>query len=309
MKNQLEIITLLAGLFIFFSCKNNTQQPADDIQLPKIQVKTVPLVLGNIDEDVVLNGKTVYLKKNSIISPISGYITKMNIKFGDEIQKNDVLFEIQSKESNALQNSKPNDDTLPSHYGTIKVLAPISGVINETITLGAGNFVSEGSLLCTIADNNDLLIQVNVPFQYHQIFAVGKSCKISLPDNRIINGSVFQAIPIIDELSQTQQVLVKLNSKTELPEKMNLTVSFIISTHKSTLLLPKQALLTDETQQKFWVMKIVHDSMAVEIPVTSGLVNDSLVEIFSSGLAGNDLIVSDGGYGLPDSSLVKIIKQ
>ena len=90
---------------------------------------------------------------------------------------------------------------------------------------------------------------------------------------------------------------------------MNLSVTFLNDSKDETLLVPKKALLTDETQTEFWVMKIEHDSLAIQVPVEIGLRNDSLVEIVSTGLAPEDIIILDGGYGLEDSSLVNIIRK
>jgi hypothetical protein len=64
--------------------------------------------------------------------------------------------------------------------------------------------------------------------------------------------------------------------------------------------------MTNETQNEFWVMKVIMDSIAIKIPVIRGIENDSLSEIISPLLRKNDLIISEGAYGLPDSTIVKI---
>ena len=74
------------------------------------------------------------------------------------------------------------------------------------------------------------------------------------------------------------------------------------------MLVSKSSLMTDETQSEFWVMKINAGDTAVKIPVTKGIENDSIAEIISSGLKVNDLIISEGAYGLPDSTIVSIVK-
>jgi hypothetical protein len=47
-------------------------------------------------------------------------------------------------------------------------------------------------------------------------------------------------------------------------------------------------------------------NIAVKIPVTKGLENDSLIEIISPLLKVNDMIICEGSYGLPDSTLIRI---
>jgi hypothetical protein len=53
-------------------------------------------------------------------------------------------------------------------------------------------------------------------------------------------------------------------------------------------------------------MRIENDSIAVTIPVTRGIENDSIVEILSPLLNINDMIIYEGAYGLPDSTVIEI---
>ena len=103
MKNISLLILACILLLALNSCrgKGNTETE----HTPSVSVKTTTIKQGDIENNVSLNGKTIYLKKNSIVSPIAGYILKINIKFGDRVQKNDVLFELQTKENKALQNT------------------------------------------------------------------------------------------------------------------------------------------------------------------------------------------------------------
>ena len=66
--------------------------------------------------------------------------------------------------------------------------------------------------------------------------------------------------------------------------------------------------MTNETQSEFWVMKIIDSNLAVKINVVRGIENDSIVEISSPDLHIDDLLISEGAYGLSDSTIVKIKK-
>jgi hypothetical protein len=123
-----------------------------------------------------------------------------------------------------------------------------------------------------------------------------------------MDGVVYNILPIIDETNQTQAVLVRPDKQKHLPENLNLTIYFIQEVHKLSNLILKTSLMTNETQSEFWVMKIVGDTIAVRVPVTKGIENDSIVEILSPLLDKNDLIISEGAYGLADSTVVKIEK-
>jgi len=225
MKNNCILFFTFLTLSLLISCKD--QNPAQPKQTPIVTVKTVTIKLGDIENYIILNGKTVYLKKNSIVSPISGYIVKINVKFGDKVQKNEVLFEIQTKENKALINT----GSIPRNIGIIKVLASSDGYINELNITETGGYLTEGGMLCSIVDNKNLMLQVNVPFQYNELIKKATKCKIFLADNTQFEGIVSQILPVIKEAEQTQTVLIKPITNKKIPENLNIKVEFINSKH------------------------------------------------------------------------------
>ena len=302
MKRILIIFFTLCMFQMLFSCK--TKNTSVEEQVPVVSVKTTVVKKGDIESRVSLNGKTIYLKKNIIVSPIPGYVIKMNIRYGEVVQKNDVLFEIQTKESKALENT----NALKENIGIIKVLAPAGGMINELVINETGGFVVEGGPMCSIVETGDFVIQMNVPFQYNALVRKNMKCKIILPDNTSLEGYVYKILPVINVATQTQDVLIKPYSNRPLPENLNLLVQFINEKHTESLLVAKGAVMTNEIQSEFWVMKIINNNLAIKIPVIKGIENDSIIEISSPVLNLNDLLISDGAFGLADSTIVKIEK-
>ena len=70
--------------------------------------------------------------------------------------------------------------------------------------------------------------------------------------------------------------------------------------------LPRSALLTDETETNFWVMKLIDSSTAVKVPVKKGIESGDRVEIDSPIFDPDDKILVTGNYGLPDTAKVKV---
>lgn len=302
MKRATSALTVICVLLFLISCKGKTNEEKQ--KMPVITVKTAPLTKGDIENEVSFNGTSVYLKKNAVITPISGYITKVNVKYGDEVRKEQPLFEIQTKERKALQGSNDQD----ADFGRVVVYASSGGFIDDLAVSEPGAFVAEGSQLCSVLNNNDLMIRVNVPFEYHKVVIAGEKCKILLSDNSIISGSVTRILPIVDEASQTQATLIRPETGKPLPGKLNMIIMFTAEKHQNTFLVSKSSLMTDETQSQFWIMRVEGGNRAIKVPVNRGIGNDSIVEISSPLLNINDMIISDGAYGLPDSTVVAIAK-
>ena len=135
-----------------------------------------------------MNGRTVFLNKNQVIAPISGYITAINARFGDKVEAGSTLFEIQTRENIAMQQAGNHDND----YGKVIVEASTSGILNEPLNVGIGTYVVEGGVLCSLVDFQDLLVKVNVPYGYHQWIKPGKKCQLFLPDKSMMEGSVYK---------------------------------------------------------------------------------------------------------------------
>jgi hypothetical protein len=284
------------------SCKNKSAT-ANNTQLPKPDVSIVTPIIGNIQENTQINGQVVFLNKTAITAPISGYIKNVNIKIGDWVKKGKLLFKMQTKESKALQSS--NIET-QNEFGIIPVYASASGYINTLSVSDSGVFITEGTAMATIVKNEDLVIQVNAPFQLNKLLINNKKIEVELPNQERKTAYYYKAMPVVDPVSQTQQIYFKLNKYSLLPENLNVIVKIPNKQKQHTIILPKNVVLTNETQDKFWILKVTNDSLAIKVPVKKGLENNTHVEILIPTLKITDKIVDKGGYGLPDSTKVKI---
>jgi hypothetical protein len=301
----MRIITILLFTLCVFQVLNSCKSKSSSVEekAPAASVKATPLVQRDIESEISFTGSTVFYKKNVVVSPISGYIVKTGLKFGEEVAKDEILFEIQTRESKAL-----GSDNTAREVGIIKVPAVSDGFINELNINEPGVFVAEGGILCSIVDHKDLMVKVNVPFEYNSMMVKGRKCKIRLSDNTTMAGSVFRVLPVVNEGNQTQTVLIKPETNRQLPENLNLIVAFVKEVHHQSFVVAKSSLMANETQSEFWIMKIDGNNLAVKIPVQKGIENDTIAEIISPQLKINELIISDGAYGLPDSLQVRIVK-
>ena len=299
MNNKLLLIVLI---FFLFSCKKENTET--NIETQKVKVKVVGLDYGYIPDYIELTGKTVYLNKSNLVAPISGYVTKVNAQQGDIVRKGQILFEMKTSEAYFMQ----QNDSLPhTDYGTVKIYSPSTGRIMNINVVNNNVFVDKGSVLCILISSNDLKIQVNVPFEYSKWTKLGNKCKIILPDNTGIQGVFTKYLPQVNEISQTVKILANIKTKQFLPENMIVKVLVDKSKKHKMQILPQSCLQTDALMTKFWVMKLINDSTAVEIPIKVGNQNHEKFEILSPTFNSNDKFVSLGSYGLNDTVLVKII--
>lgn len=261
----------------------------------------------HLDNNVTLNATASYLLKSDAKANSTGYITSMNVRLGDRITRGSVLFGLQTKEARALGNTINKLDKSFRFNGTTTVVSPATGyvvMLNHQI----GDYVQDGEILATITDASSFGFIVDVPYEYLKLIKDKSDLFIKLPDGSSLPAKVAKVMPTVDAVSQTVKVLLKVPHSDNIPENLIGTVSFSKSTAYG-LAVPKMAVLSDETQSSFWVMKMLGDTTAVKVPIVKGAETDKYIQIVSGNLSTKDRVVTSGNFGLSDTATVKIKKQ
>jgi hypothetical protein len=300
-------LTLVIILGIVVSC---SQQKTNEEKghIPRTPVEITSVHKGSISNHLTLFGTTLYLKRNVVTSPIPAFITDVHIKLGDKVNKGDILYNLETKERRALGQQALTSDTSLAAFGKIKVRASFSGIISTLDKQQLGDYVLEGMQLCTIAESNNLAIQVNVPYEYSFLARPGKACTLRLPDGHEVMATITTPLTTMNALAQTQSILAKPNTILFLPENLIVKVILTTSEQKNANLLPKASVLSDEMMQEYWVMKLLNDSTAVKVTVKIGEKSKDEIEIVSPVFKETDKILIKGNYGLADTARVVIIR-
>jgi len=293
----------IISLWLFSSC-NDTETDNTTTTNSRAQVKTTTITKGSISDYLILTGKTIYLNKTNIKSPITGYVSKVNIRPGSHVNKDDILFEIMTQEAYMLK----SNDSLVTSFKPIVVSSPVNGIVNRLDIVKRSVFIDKNSALCSIVDVNDLELKAEVPYEYRKLAQPGKKCLVQFPDSSVYQAVFYNILPEMNLQSQTMKVLAQIQSQSLIPENMIVRVLIDKNDKTEKQILPKSCIMTDELMQGFWVMKIINDSIAVKVPVKIGRQNHDEAEITSPVFSENDLIISQGSYGLTDTSYIDIIK-
>jgi hypothetical protein len=300
------IYNLIAFLF-FFCCSCNTKIETGEKETEAI----TPVTITNISheqlaETIELNAMSTFRVKDNVKANLNGYIQEVHSKIGDYVEKGKLLFILKTKEASALSN-KIGDTTL-NFQGLIKIYSPLSGVITS-MEKQNGDYIQDGDELAIIAEQGSLVFILEVPFESKKYVKLGNTCTIKLPGNDEVNAIVNSEMPTVNAESQTQDFILKPISSSVLPENLIAKVEIIKSVKPSAQTLPKEAILTNETQTDWWVMKLINDSMAIKIPIKKGIESSGKVEIIEPDFKASDRIIITGNYGLADTAKVSITKQ
>jgi multidrug efflux pump subunit AcrA (membrane-fusion protein) len=297
-------LILLAVAAIFISCSHEQKETESLESRSPVQV-THPRRI-DLTESIDLNANTIFIKKEIVRATFQGFIQKINKNIGDEVKIGDLMLQIKTKESAADDNLKLNlgDEMF---QGAVNVRARSDGTLTA-LNYHAGDFVSEGEEIAIISNPTSLHIALNVPYEYVSRMNLRSQCEIFLPNGKMLQASIQKVIPSVDPVSQTQTFLLRLNDQVNLPENLNVNARLPLRTIKDALVLPLSTVLSNETQDQFWVMKLITDTTAVRIDISKGIENDSLAQVISPEFNLTDNIISDGAYGLPDTAKVLLTR-
>ena len=291
------------GFLIVFAGCGNTVKDSDEAENTRTPVTITTISKEPMTETIELNAVS-YFRKNIIKSSATGHIEKVDVLSGDMVEKGQQLFSVKTKEASAIEKSNVKDSSFV-FSGLIKIVSPKSGAI-ISIAHQSGDYVQEGDELAQLAEQNSLLFMLEVPFEFRSNMSKDQKCEIRLSDNKIIQGIIVSSLPVMDMQSQIENFIVKPITSEKLPENLIAKISIVKSRKENGIVLPKPAVLSNETQTEFWVMKLVNDSLAVKTPIKIGIENAEKVEILSPIFSGSDRILLTGNYGLPDSARVVI---
>lgn len=300
-------ICYLIVLISFFICSCKTNIVTDE---KETEAKT-PVTVTNVSreqltETIELNAVSTFRVKDNVKANLNGYIQDVHAKLGDYVKKSQLLFTLKTKEASAL--SGGIGDTTFNFSGLIKIYAPLSGIVTS-IEKQNGDYVQDGDELAIIAEQGSLVFILEVPFELKKYVKVGNACTIKLPGSDEVKAAVSSEMPTVDAESQTQNFIIKPLSESPLPENLITKVEIVKSIKPSAQTLPKDAVLTNETQTEWWVMKLINDSMAIKVPIKKGIESSGKVEIIEPDFSSSDRIIITGNYGLADTAKISITKD
>jgi multidrug efflux pump subunit AcrA (membrane-fusion protein) len=299
-------------LFIFFligdvSCMSRKTDSEEQTVAVQVPVTVTGISEEPLEEYIDLIATSTFLLKNYLKANATGYLQSAPIQPGQFIKGGQGLFTIKTKEAEILGNTVNNLDSSFKFSGTNIIRAGTSGFISQ-INHQSGDYVQDGEQLAVINDAGSFVFLMELPYELRSFVKLGARLEVSLPDGEKIQGRVTALMPTVESVSQTQNIVIKVNPNHTIPENLMAKVRIPKIIRNQAISLPRAAVLADETQTNFWVMKMTDSVTAVKIPVKKGIETRERIEILSPVFLTKDKILLSGNYGLPDTARVRIIQ-
>lgn len=303
----INILLACVSIIAICSCKGNA--PADEDTVVQSQTPVTVATVSNsaLADSIDLNATSLFLQKNYVSANAIGYITKVNVQPGHYVQKGQLMFTLKTKEAQSIGNTINVLDTTFKFSGINKIKASRSGYVTQLLHQ-VGDYVQDGQQLAIISDRESFAFVLQLPYELRGVIPGNQNLMLTLPDGEKLNGRIASLMPSVDTLSQTQGIVIKVNNTHPIPENLVAKATIIKTAKSSAPSLPKSAVLSNETQTEFWVMKLINDTIAIKTTIRKGIESGGRIEILSPAFKPSDRVIVTGNYGLADTAKVKIVK-
>jgi multidrug efflux pump subunit AcrA (membrane-fusion protein) len=281
------------------------QAPAGDSVDARTPVAVTTISQDPLNDYIELNAVSAFLQKSYVKANTNGYLQSADVYPGKSVEPGQLLFTLKTKEAQSIGNAIKILDTSLHFSGVNHIAASQHGYITQLLHQ-SGDYVQDGEQLAVISDRNSFVFLLELPYELRPFVLNKKTVELQLPDGQMLTGTIGPLMPTVDSASQTQNVVIRINTNNSIPENLIAKVRVLKTARNSTQSLPRAAVLTNETETDFWVMKMIDSSTAVKTPVKKGIETKDRVEILSPVFSPADRILISGNYGLPDTAKVII---
>jgi RND family efflux transporter MFP subunit len=205
----------------------------------------------------------------------------------------------------ALDSAKGKFKGAEAQLSYSEIRSPINGVITDR-PLYPGEMAAAGAPLLTVMDISSVIAKAHIPQQEATALRVGDQGTMTAPGmEEPFKGKVTVVSPALDPNSTTVEVWFEAtNPKHALRPGTSVHLSLTAQTVKDALVVPANSILT-APDGATTVMLAGSDGLAHQQAVKVGIRNGDDVQILE-GVAANDKVVTNGAYGLPDKTKIKI---
>lgn len=306
MRKNLLLFWCMATSVCMISCKGK-EAAGEEPQEVQTPVTVTGILKDPLEDFIELNATSTFLLKNYVKANANGYLESARLQPGEYVKPGQTLFTIKTKEAESIGNAVNKLDSSFKFTGTNAIRAGSGGFISQ-LNHQSGDYVQDGEPLAVISDQNSFVFLMELPYELKSYVKRGDRLEVLLPDGEKLPGQVSAMMPLVDAVSQTQNVVIKVTTAHTIPENLIGKIKIPKNIRNHSISLPRASVLSNETQSEFWVMKMTDSTTAVKVLVKKGIETPDRIEILSPVFLNTDRILVSGNYGLGDTARVKIVQ-
>lgn len=211
-----------------------------------------------------------------------------------------------------LQTARKDLANAQTQRELLRIKAPLSGTV-AAIHFKVGETIGLNTALADLIDLERLDITLKIPSQEAAALRLGQPVEVNtgIKDGSGLNaisaplGKVVFISPQIDPLTDTVLVRAALHSGSGMRPGQFVNARIVVEERSGHLAVPVASVVNRETGS---TIAVVEGNTAKQMAVTPGLRDGNLVEIAGNTLREGMTVVTQGAYGLPAETQIRIIE-
>lgn len=351
LKTVLSIIIVLVVIFLialpklplFKEESNATPSETQARSNKAVPVRTISLKTQSLDNEIKVTGAILANESIELASEISGKISGIYFKEGDNVKKGEVLIKINDEDLRAqleklkytkqlnenmesrmsqllkrdaisqeeydislteLQTSSADINVLQAQIDKATIKAPFAGVIGLRY-VSEGSYIAPSTLIATLYNIDPAKIEFSVPGKYSSLVTRGDNISFTTEGSEeLFAGEVYATEPKIDPVTRTLLVrAISPNKQNKLIPGQFVRISLNLGRNEEAIMVPSIAIIPEADGH---LVYLVRDGKADSVKVKIGKRTAQEVEIVSGVNVGDSLVIS-GVQQIKDGTVVQVL--
>jgi multidrug efflux pump subunit AcrA (membrane-fusion protein) len=257
-------------------------------------IRATPVVLGTIENSVVINGDVLARTQVSIYPAMAGKITEMRLQVGDRVYQGQAVAMVD-----------------PSRPGEVYSRSPVTSTIGGTVLqtpVSPGDTVTTGTAIYVVGNLESLIVETFVPERFSASVKKNLNAQVSFEamPGETFAAEVSEISPVLDPASRTLRIRLQFQGQADprIRAGMFATVSLVTTSHTDIPVIPRGAVINTYGS---WIVFVVNqNNIAERRTINLGLESEDLVEV-TEGLRPGEQVVSAGQNFLSDGDPVRVV--
>jgi multidrug efflux pump subunit AcrA (membrane-fusion protein) len=258
----------------------------------------------------------------TLAAPVAGVVAKVNVVAGQQVNKGDVLVELNSgavtadyaeqaaarqEKLYAQQNtSLKNLQDAEAQLASLHIIAPLSGTVTR-LNVKPGESVDVNTVVAEVIDLNRLAVSASIPAAEANDLKIGEEVQVLTKPP--VTATLSFVSPAVDMNSGTVLTRATLTAVSELRPGQFVQLRVVTAVHTNCLAAPIESIVTDESGHSVIALVNGDGNAVTQMPVQTDLRENGWVEIAGTGLKEGDSVVTIGAYGLPEKTKIRVLNS
>jgi RND family efflux transporter MFP subunit len=281
-----------------------TVEPEPPGERPAASARVASSVPGVVAAVKCVEGRRV--EKGAVLFQLDSRAADVAVESARQnLDRQQKLMQVDGTSQRALQEAEQQLAAARAQLALLVVQSPLSGTVVRA-NVRPGEAVDLTMVLAEVFDLDRLVVSASVPSAELAALKVGQPAEVIADKSAApVASSLAYISAQMDAKSGTAPVRVALPANSGLRPGQFVTLRIVSEERKDCLAVPLESVVKDSKGGA--VIAMVKGDKAVQKPVKAGLRDGALVEIEADGLQADMPVVTEGAYGLPKETKIRVL--